>query len=91
MLSCTNALQINHLIKATPPPPAAQLTPSLHVNTGKLAVIHPRRHVVRGKHTCRFWSVGTRACCQAERTEVILMWGRRRLGGGGIWMKMRRK
>lgn len=80
-MSCTNPLQINHLIKATPLP--AQLTPSLHVNTGKLAVIHPRLHVVRGKHTCRFWSVGTRACCQAERTEVILMWGRQRLGWGG--------
>lgn len=41
--------------------------------------------MVRGKHTCRFWPVGTRACCQAERTEALLMWGRQRLGwvGGG--------
>lgn len=91
MPPCTNPLQINHLIKVTPPPPPPPpfLAPAhlpnshrLHVNTGKLAVIQLRRHVVRGKHTCRSWPVGTRACCQAERTEVILMWGRQRLGGG---------
>lgn len=68
VLSCTKALQINHVITAQAVP--TQLTLCFRVNTGKLAVVQP--WLVENTPAGFGLGGGKRARCQAEQTEVAL-------------------